>query len=319
MLNAVGCVESVKQRTLKESVTYVGRGLHTGRRVTMRLRAGAENGGIYFVRNDHPARKVIIPARWYNTIDTKYCTVLGSQHGISVGTVEHIMAALRGCGIDNAVIELDGPEVPIIDGSAEPFVGLLEHVGSVAQTKPRYVIHVRRPIVVRSGEKFAVLMPARVPRITVEIDFPQRAIGRQKFSFPLAGNAFKNAVAPARTFGFADELQQLRRQGLALGGSLKNAVLVDGDRVVNREGLRFDDEFARHKALDCLGDLALAGAPIHGHFFGYKSGHSLNHALVRQLFIERAAWTYRTADELVVNDGNRTEAVESDRSARAAG
>lgn len=309
MLNAISYIESVKQRTLKESITYIGRGLHTGRKVTMRLRSGVENSGIYFVRNDYPIRKIIIPARWYNTIDTRHCTVLGSQHGVCVGTVEHIMAALRGCGIDNAVVELDGPEVPIIDGSAEPFVGLIERVGSVAQTKPRHVIHIQRPIVVCRGEKFAVLMPALVPRITVEIDFPYRAVGRQKFSFPLVGEAFKSTVAPARTFGFADELEYLRQQGLALGGSLQNAVLVDRDRVVNPEGLRFDDEFARHKVLDCLGDLALAGAPIHGHFFGYKSGHSLNHALLRQLFVERDAWTYRTMEEVAAKSRNQVGGV----------
>lgn len=311
MLNAVSYIESVKQRTLKDSISYVGRGLHTGRKVTMRLGSGAANSGIYFVRNDFPIRMIIIPARWNNVIDTKHCTMLGNQHGVSVGTVEHILAALRGCGIDNAVVELDGPEVPIIDGSAEPFVDLIERVGSVVQNKPRRVIQIHRPIAVCNYEKFAVLMPALVPRITVEIDFPYQAVGHQKFSFPLVGDAFQSKVAGARTFGFANELQYLREQGLALGGSLRNAVLVDWNRVVNREGLRFDDEFARHKALDCLGDLALAGAPIHGHFFGYKPGHSLNHALVRQLFIERDAWSYTTMGELAAKSRNQSGVMES--------
>lgn len=286
------------QRTLKESIPYVGVGLHTGKNVSMRVRSAEENRGIRFVRRDAPAGQGVIPALWHNVIDTRLSTVIGNEYGISVHSVEHLMAALCGCGIDNAVIELDGPEVPIMDGSAEPFVTLIEQAGVVRQSAPRKAIQIHKPVTVSDGDKFAVLMPDRIPRLTVEIDFESSVVGFQRLSLELVNGSFKHDVAPARTFGFMDEVEHLHKMGLARGGSLRNAIVIDGDRVMNEEGLRFHDEFVRHKALDCTGDLYLAGAPIVGHFFGHKPGHTLNNALMQQLFAEEDAWSYVTLDDM---------------------
>ena len=203
--------------------------------------------------------------RGKNVVDTRLCTVLGNEHGVTIGTVEHLLAAIRSCGVDNLMIEISADEVPILDGSCAPIVELIKQAGVVSQRVPRYGIWIERPIQVRQGERFAILEPSAVPRVTVGIDFDSAAIGQQSVSIDLVDNLFETEIAPARTFGFADELEKLRSQGLALGGSMRNAVLVDSDRVMNAEGLRFDDEFARHKILDCCGDLALAEAPIFGH------------------------------------------------------
>jgi len=288
---------TVMQHTLKESISYVGRGLHTGHKVAMRLRPGEVNSGICFFRKDVPRGRGMIPARWHNVVTTRLCTVIGNEHGVQIGTIEHLMAALRGCGVDNAIIELDGPEVPIMDGSSEPFVSLIERVGTVSQAAPRRAIWIHRPIAVCEGEKFAVLMPDTTTRITVEINFAPSAVGHHRLSLELVDDVFQIEIARARTFGFADQIQELRKQGLSRGGSLRNAILVDGDHIINEEGLRFRDEFVRHKILDCLGDLALVGAPILGHFYAYKPGHELNNALLRQLFYETDAWSYLGVDE----------------------
>ncbi len=286
------------QRTLKQSISYVGLGLHTGKNVSMRVRPAEQNHGIRFVRRDAPAGQGAIPALWHNVIDTRLSTVIGNEYGMSVQSVEHLMAALHGCAIDNAIIEIDGPEVPIMDGSAEPFVSLIEQAGTVRQAAPRKAIQIHKPITVCEGDKFAVLMPDRVPRLTVEIDFESTAIGFQRLSLELVNGSFKRDVASARTFGFLDDVENLRKMGLTRGGSLRNAIVIDGDGVMNEEGLRFDDEFVRHKALDCAGDLYLAGAPIIGHFFGHKPGHRLNNAIMQQLFAEEDAWSYVTLDDL---------------------
>ncbi len=292
-------LNSNMQCTVNEIVPYVGIGLHSGHRVTMQFHPAAPNSGIFFVRTDVPTAHSVIVASWKNVIDTRLCTVLGNEHGVTIGTVEHLLAAIRSCGIDNLMIEISGDEVPILDGSCAPIVEIIKKAGIVGQRLPRYGIWIERPIEVHQGERFAILEPSPVPSITVDIEFESAAIGHQSVSVDLIDNVFETEIAPARTFGFADELEQLRAQGLALGGSMRNAVLVDKDKVMNAEGLRFDDEFARHKILDCCGDLALAGAPIFGHLHAYKPGHRLNHALLREMFAHRSAWSRLTYGEIM--------------------
>jgi UDP-3-O-[3-hydroxymyristoyl] N-acetylglucosamine deacetylase len=224
-------------------------------------------------------------------------TVLGNEHGVTVSTVEHLLAALRGCGVDNAFIEIDGPEVPIMDGSAGPFVSLIEHIGTVSQDLTRHAIWIHQPIEVRTKDKFAIMMPSDMQRITVSIDFDNPVVGSQTLSVELVNEAFVKNVARARTFGFVSELKMLQRAGLIQGGSLNNAILVDGERIVNEEGLRFKDEFVRHKILDCYGDLSLAGVPILGHYYAHKPGHELNALFLEKLFDTYSAWSYISIDE----------------------
>lgn len=298
-----------KQRTLRHSISYVGTGLHTGNKVIMNIKPAEENSGIVFVRKDVRSVDNRIPARWYNVVDTTMSTVLSNEDGATVSTVEHLMAALLGCGIDNATIELEGAEVPIMDGSAMPFVSVIERTGTINQSSSRKAIWIHRPIEMRHGDKYAILMPSDLPRITVEIDFPDSAIGSQTHSVALINEAFRNDISRARTFGFKSDIKQLKHQGLAKGGSLNNAILVDGDRIVNEEGLRYENEFVRHKILDAMGDLALAGLPIIGHYYAYKTGHKLNNALIRQLMQIPDSWSHTSIDEINSltgsNDGNK--------------
>jgi UDP-3-O-[3-hydroxymyristoyl] N-acetylglucosamine deacetylase len=294
-------VDGTEQRTLREPVSCVGLGLHCGRRVAMTLRPADADAGVSFVRRDVRSDRGHIPAVWKHVVDTRLCTVLGNEHGVTAGTVEHLLAALRGCGVDNAVVELDAPEVPIMDGSAAPYVALIDQAGVVGQQARRRAIIVHRTVAVYEGDRHAVLSPARRPRVSVEIDFAAEAVGRQRAEIVLEETGFRRDVASARTFGFAGELEGLREQGLALGGSVRNAIVVDGAEVVNTEGLRFPDEFARHKLLDCVGDLSLAGGHLLGHMHGHKPGHRLNKALMRHLFDDAEAWSLVRLDE--VEDG----------------
>lgn len=289
---------SITQCTINEIISYVGIGLHSGHKVSMTLYPAAPNTGICFLRRDVDPEHMLIRASWKNVVDTRLCTVLGNEHGVTISTVEHLLAALRSCGVDNLLIEMNGDEVPILDGSCAPLVTIIKKAGVVTQRVPRFGIWIERPIEVRQGEHYAILAPSEVPRITVDIDFASAAIGSQSVSVDLIDNVFEAEIAPARTFGFADELDQLREQGLALGGSVRNAVLLDDDRVVNEEGLRFADEFARHKILDCLGDLALAEAPIFGQLYAHKPGHRLNNALLREMFAHTHAWSRLTYEEI---------------------
>ena len=291
-------LQQVRQRTLTHSISYVGIGLHTGKKVSMVIRPTQFTNGIYFLRKDLQEGKNMIAARWYNVVDTSLCTVLGNAYGATVGTVEHLLAALHGCGIDNAIVEIDGPEVPIMDGSSDQFVSMIEKIGATDQPELRKAIWIHRPIEVGLGDRYAILLPSQTQRVTVEIDFPETSVGFQSLSVELINEAFRKQVARARTFGFANQIEQLRKQGFARGGSLKNAILVDGDRIVNEEGLRYQDEFVRHKILDCVGDLALAGVPIIGHYFAHKPGHQVNIELISRLFNQQESWSYITVDEL---------------------
>ena len=280
------------QQTLKGAIHCTGVGLHSGAKVSMTLRPAAPDTGIVFLRADVPADRAEIRARWDMVVDTRLCTVIGNAHGITVGPIEHLMAALRGLGVDNCVVSLDGAEVPIMDGSAAPFVFLIECAGLIEQSATRKVVRVLKPVIVADGDKSAALRPAAQFSFGMEIDFASAAISHQRGQLRLAGGAFKAEVSRARTFGFLHEVEAMRKAGLARGGSLDNAVVVSGDRVLNEGGLRYRDEFVRHKILDAVGDLYLAGGAILGHFHGVKTGHALNNRLLHALFADAEAWTW---------------------------
>src|SRR5574338_67906 len=268
-------LSSTLQHTLKNAISCTGTGLHSGTKVTMTLCPAAPDTGILFRRTDAAACGVEIAARWDNVVDTHLNPTIGNADGVKVGTIEHLMAALSGCAVDNAIVEIDGPEIPIMDGSAAPFVFLIECAGTVEQDRPRRAIEIVKPGSVRDDRRMAVLTPGSGFSVSVEIDFDSALVARQKLEVKLVNGAFRSEVARARTFGFDHEVEQLRAMGLARGGSLDNAVVVSGDRILNADGLRYDDEFVRHKVLDSIGDLYLAGAVIIGHFHGIRCGHSL--------------------------------------------
>jgi UDP-3-O-[3-hydroxymyristoyl] N-acetylglucosamine deacetylase len=295
---ALGTSQPMLQRTLRGSAECTGIGVHSGTNVTLRLMPAVEDSGIVFIRTDlkNGARK--IAARWDNVIDTKMCTVIGNSSGARIATIEHLMAALRAYNIDNATIEIDGAEVPVMDGSSDPFVFLIEMAGVVEQKAPRREIQILSPVSVGSGDKYVEFTPAAETRFSFGIEFDRKPIASQNYDFTLSPAGFKNEIGRARTFGFFEEVDQLRKLGLALGGSLSNAVVIKDDQVINEEGLRYGDEFVRHKLLDAIGDLALAGAPILGHFHGYCSGHALNNQLLRALFADRSSWRMVEAGEI---------------------
>jgi UDP-3-O-[3-hydroxymyristoyl] N-acetylglucosamine deacetylase len=222
---------------------------------------------------------------------------------VNIATIEHLMAALAGLEIDNAIVELDGPEVPVMDGSAAPFVFLIECAGIVEQVAPRRGIKVLKPVRVGVNGVAASLVPGEGFRLSFAIDFASGAIRQQELSYDLDVENFKHEISRARTFGFLDEVERMRRAGLARGGSLENAVVISGDRILNKEGLRYDDEFVRHKMLDALGDLYLAGGAILGHFHGIRSGHALNHQLIEALFADPSAWRPVTLPASDLADG----------------
>jgi UDP-3-O-[3-hydroxymyristoyl] N-acetylglucosamine deacetylase len=283
--------DSARQRTLASAIGCVGVGLHSGRKVSLTLIPAPINSGVVFHRSD---LGVDIAARFDNVIDTRLCTVLGhpAQPDIRIGTVEHLMAALSATGVTNVRVVLDAPELPILDGSAANFVFLIDCAGVVPQDAPAPAIEVLRTVRVENNGNFCELRPAPGSGLdlSVSIAFDAAAIGRQAFSTTLSADGFRADIARARTFTLAGEVTQLQASGLALGGSLDNAVVVDGDRVLNPGGLRMPDEFVRHKLLDAVGDLALAGAAIRGRFVSHRGGHALNNALLRGLFADRANW-----------------------------
>ena len=278
-----------RRRTLKAPIGCVGTGLHSGRRVALTLRPAAAGTGIVFRRTD---LGIEIPALYDRVVDTRLCTAIGESEA-RIATIEHVVAALAGTGVDDAVVELDGPEAPIMDGSAAPFVFLIDCAGVVATAAPRAAIEVLRPVRVEEPNgAFAELLPSREAAfdVEIEIDFPNTAIGRQRLEMRLSPHGFREGLADARTFTLAEDVARLRAAGLAQGGSLANAVVVDGPMILNPGGLRRPDEFVRHKMLDVVGDLALAGAPIRGRFRAGRSGHALNNRVLRALFADPSAW-----------------------------
>ena len=283
------------QRTLRSPIGCVGTGLHTGARVSLTLHPAEPDSGIRFLRYDRPAPRPL-HARFDQVCDTTMCTTLGEPGGTMVATVEHLMASLAICEIDNVLVEVGGPELPIMDGSAEPFVFLIECAGVLEQDRPRRRIEVLKPVAVTAHGKSARLEPADGFELACEIRFDHPLIDSQALRVRFCADEFKAGIARARTFGFAERVEELWSRGLALGGSLKNAVVVSHDRVLNEEGLRFPDEFVRHKLLDSLGDLYLAGGQLIGRFTGQCAGHTLHNKLLRALFADPTAW--RMVDDL---------------------
>jgi UDP-3-O-[3-hydroxymyristoyl] N-acetylglucosamine deacetylase len=281
------------QQTLKTVIDCRGIGLHSGRRIAMRLMPAAPDTGIVFRRADRSGE---VRAVWENAVESPRCTVLSNGEGMTISTVEHLMAALAGMAVDNAIVELDGAEVPIMDGSAAPFVFLIECAGLAEQSAPRRVIKVLKPVGVGGDGATAALVPDESFSMSFRIEFDNPAIRCQRKSLVIDAATFKAELSPARTFGLLDEVDRLRAAGLARGGSLDNVIVVTGDRVLNRGGLRYDDEFVRHKLLDALGDLYLAGAPLVGRFYGVRSGHAHNRRLLSALFADDEAWTDCVAD-----------------------
>ncbi len=280
------------QHTLKKSVRIAGVGLHSGRRVTLNILPAPENSGICFVRKNGTEKAVPISAFMTNITDTRLATTIGVEE-VSVSTVEHLMAAFAGLQIDNATIEIDDSEVPILDGSAALFVEVLRKAQRVRQRSRRRMIRINREITLVDGDKSVTVLPCDTFRVTCEIDFPHEIIRKQQYSVRVTPQLFIDQIAPARTFGFLEEIEALRQNGLALGGSLENAVVVSRfGGVLNEEGLRFTDEFVRHKALDLIGDLALLGCPLLGHVIARKAGHSQHLRFMQQLAQATDAWEY---------------------------
>ena len=282
------------QQTLRSAASCQGIGLHCGQPVTMTLHPAAPGSGIVFRRSDAGAE---IRADWRNSVESALSTVLSNREGVHVATVEHLLAALAGNRIDNAVVELDGPEVPIMDGSAAPFTRLIQDVGIEMQDMPRRAIKIMKPVEVVGSGSSAALLPDSGFSMSFEIDFDNPLIRHQDISLNIDPDVFNDELAPARTFGLLDDWPRLKAAGLAQGGSLDNAVVISGNRVLNADGLRFADEFVRHKLVDAIGDLFLAGGAIIGHFRGLRSGHALTRRLLAAVFADPEAWCLTTMFE----------------------
>jgi UDP-3-O-[3-hydroxymyristoyl] N-acetylglucosamine deacetylase len=280
-----------RQTTLAGDVLLTGTGVHSGAPVSISLcPADGDTGLRFLISNGYTdGIEIVADQQWVRGVTLS--TVLGDGNGASVATVEHVLAALRGLGVDNALIEIDGAEVPIMDGSAAPFVRAIDEIGLTELNAPRRFLKVLKPICVEDGGAVGELMPHNGFRLDVEIDFETKLIGKQKFEMDVNPGSFRREIARARTFGFMRDVEQLWAAGLALGASLENTVVIGDDRIINREGLRYADEFVRHKALDAVGDLALAGAPILGAYRSQRGGHRLNALVLKALFADAEAWT----------------------------
>jgi UDP-3-O-[3-hydroxymyristoyl] N-acetylglucosamine deacetylase len=284
------------QRTIKDAIYCEGIGLHTGKKVKMSLRPALIDAGIIFKRMDLGGTEIKAVAD--NTAATSYATTL-CKNGASVKTVEHLLAALAGLGVDNVSVELDAEEVPVMDGSAAPFVRLIANVGLLTQERPRPVLKIAKPIFVREGNKQVAIWPSDKPSISYFIDFNHPLLKEQSLHFPVSEEGFLREIADARTFGFMSDVQALWANGLAMGGSMDNAVILGEKTVLNKEGLRHKDEFVRHKILDLIGDLSLAGMSILGHVVAHKSGHALNTRMVGKLLSSPQSWVILSAEETV--------------------
>ncbi len=280
----------ILQRTLKSRIRATGVGLHTGRKVELVLRPAAPETGIVFCRSDLPGNPAI-PAHALNVTDTRLATVL-EKDGARVSTVEHLMSAFAGLGVDNAYVDVSAEEVPIMDGSAGTFVYLIQSAGVEEQAAPKKYLRVLKKVQIEQGDRRVRLEPFDGFKVGFSIEFkhPVFEATRSEVEVDFGEVSFVKEISRARTFGFTQDVEAMRSQGLSLGGSLDNAIVIDDFRVLNSEGLRFDDEFVKHKALDAVGDLYLAGHPLIGAFHGHKSGHALNNQLVRALLADRAAW-----------------------------
>lgn len=288
------------QTTLKSSVTFSGTGLHTGRAVRVIVNPASAEYGIWFHRIDVTDRNPLIPARWDAVSNTELNTCISNADGVSVATIEHLMAALAGCGVHNALIEIDGPEVPLLDGSSVQFVNGILSRGIRQLDAPVRAIRVLKPITVRHDGAEVTLRPAQELEIEFEIDFADRAIGHQEKRLNMANGAFVRELCDSRTFCREADIEAMRKRGLIVGASVTSAVVVDGDTVVTPGGMRHGDEPVRHKMLDALGDLSLAGAPILGRYVGHKAGHAMTNRLLRALFADPSAYEMIECDAATV-------------------
>jgi len=280
-----------RQTTLRAQATVTGVGVHSGSPVSLTIGPASIDAGFVFIRTGLDGRDREIRATVDSVVATDFATVLGDRESPLVSTAEHVLAALRGMGVDNATIEIDGPEVPIMDGSAAAFVTAIDQAGIVTQSAPRRFIQVLKTVKVMMGESFGELRPyASGFRAEVEIDFANPVIGRQSYSLDLSPEGFRRELSRARTFGCMNDVARLWSSGFALGASFENTVVFDDERLVNPEGLRYADECVRHKTLDVVGDLALAGRPLLGAYRSFRGGHKLNHAVLTALLADRTAW-----------------------------
>jgi UDP-3-O-[3-hydroxymyristoyl] N-acetylglucosamine deacetylase len=287
----VTAVVPERQNTILSTINCVGVALHSGQKVSLTLRPAEKNTGIVFRRTDIAGSRDII-ASWDNVVDTRMCTTIGNDDGVRISTIEHLMSAFSGCGVDNVFVDVNGPEVPAMDGSAQPFVFLIECAGLLEQDANRRVIEILKPVRVVVGDKMAEFIPSDVFSVAFEIDFESEVIAKQAISLTLVNGTYKKEVSRARTFGFMNEVEHLKAAGLGLGGSLDNAVIVEDNKVLNENGLRYADEFVRHKVLDAVGDLYTAGGIFMGSYKGVRSGHSMTNQLLRALFADKSAWRF---------------------------
>jgi UDP-3-O-[3-hydroxymyristoyl] N-acetylglucosamine deacetylase len=294
-------MQAGRQTTLREHVSVAGIGVHSGSPVAVTLHPAEADTGIVFLRCGMSGQKDReIAATFRSVTATEFATVLGDQNGPAVSTTEHVLAALSALSIDNAIVEVDGPEIPIMDGSASAFVNAIDQAGVVAMSASRRCIKVLKPVRVSANGCSAELRPyARGLRVETEIEFNHPLIGRQAFALDVEPGVFRRELARARTFGFMRDVTKLWSAGYALGASFENTVVIADDRILNSEGLRFADEFVRHKAVDAIGDLALAGAPLVGAYRSVRGGHKLNHAVITALMADPTAWTYSEIEEPV--------------------
>jgi UDP-3-O-[3-hydroxymyristoyl] N-acetylglucosamine deacetylase len=279
------------QQTIKKIIYIKGIGLHSGKQVEIKLKPADLDNGIKFYRTDKKINNTI-NAIWSNVSETVLSTTISNQYGLKISTIEHLMSALSGLHIDNLDIYINASEVPIMDGSSRPFVDLIENVGVKVQNKKRKLLNIKKTIEVKHNDSSVKIIPNKQFSIDFEIDFPSQLVSKQSCQLQLINGNYKTDIASARTFGFEKDVKKLRSNGLALGGSLDNAVVVGENSILNKDGLRYNDEFVRHKILDSIGDLYLAGSPIIGYFYGNKSGHYLNNQLLRKLFSDKSNYDY---------------------------
>ena len=279
------------QQTINKTIVLSGIGLHSGKQVELKLEPAQVDNGIKFIRSDKKNNN-IINAIWSNVSETVLSTTISNENGLKISTIEHLMSALSGLHIDNLNIFISSYEVPIMDGSSKPFVDAIEHSGIVLQNKKRKILNVKKIIEVKNNNTSVKITPNKQFSINFEIDFPSQLVSSQSCQLQLINGNYKKDISAARTFGFEKDVEYLRSNGLALGGSLDNAVVVGENKILNEGGLRYNDEFVRHKILDSIGDLYLAGSPIIGHFYGNKSGHYLNNQLLRKLFSDESNYEY---------------------------
>jgi len=292
---------SARQRTLADALEFSGFGVHSGAPVTLVIEPAAPDSGYTITRRLDTGRKVgPVPVHFSRVTRTTLCTTIDLGDSVSVATVEHVISALSGMGVDNAHLILTGSECPIIDGSAAPFVQGIQSVGLMVQPAPRRYIKIMRQVLVRNNEASAALEPYNGRQLDLEIDFDSRVIGRQRMIFDWTLRKYFEDVSRARTFGFVRDAKVLRQAGYALGSSMENSITVHEDKILNPGGLRYEDEFVRHKLLDAIGDLALCGLPIYGRFRSYKGGHALNALVLQGLFASEANYEIVTADQLPV-------------------